>query len=50
MNDAQVTVFTARGGGGELGHPRINTTAGSYDKASDTIESGVLTTGTIDKR
>ena len=42
--------FRSAGGGGGLGFIRINTPTGSYTKASDTIESGVVTAGTLKTR
>ena len=42
--------FQGAGGGGGLGYIRINTPTGSYTKASNTIESGVLTTGMLKTR
>jgi len=42
--------FQASGGGGGLGYIRINTPTGNYTKASNTIESGVLTTGMLKTR
>ncbi|HEU0037289.1 MAG TPA: hypothetical protein VFQ53_42050 [Kofleriaceae bacterium] len=47
---ATVTDYVAAGGGGGLGYIRINTQSGQYTKQSDTIESGVLTTGTVRTR
>lgn len=42
--------YLAGGGGGGLGFIRINTGTGNYVKASNVIESGVLTTGTLSTR
>ncbi len=42
--------YYAGGGGGGLGYIRVNTATGNYAKFSDTIESGVLTTGVIGTR
>jgi hypothetical protein len=42
--------YQSGSGGGGLGFIRINTATGTYTKANTTIESGVLTTGTIGTR
>jgi len=50
ISTQSVTSFVAAGGGGGLGYIRINTRTGEYTKASDSIESGVLTTSMLRTR
>jgi hypothetical protein len=42
--------FQGAGGGGGLGYIRINTPTGNYTRASNTIESGVLSSGPLKTR
>lgn len=49
-SSTSVMVFKAAGGGGGLGYIRINTQTGTYSKASDVVESGVVTTSTLRTR
>jgi hypothetical protein len=44
------STFFAGGGGGGLGFIRVNTQTGAYERSTDTIESGHLTTGMVETR
>jgi len=49
--DTTTNAFASTGGGGGgLGRIRINVPNGSYTKASDAIEAGALTLGTVQTR